>query len=231
MPAPIPRVDLGGEPGVRVGLTGADGNDAKVNSEGGAHVTPYHEDGTEGALISGVNYVEGKSGIDASTETLITTDYSHHEIHDGNHYVVHINKDVANGGTYNIAFTTPDTTTQCHMEFMVTTEGEADVILYEGITSFGSGSAFTPINSNRNSTNTSVLTDMEVDTTAVVGSPTTLGHAVIGSGRSFGGTVRGENEFDLKRNTKYLLLITNQITGSPNETNISLVWYEHTPKN
>lgn len=170
-------------------------------------------------------------GMDGSTNSLQVVTYEHHEIHEGNHYEVRINKDVPNGGTYNLAFTTPNTTKWIHMIFGVDVELQADIILYENITSFTGGTAVTPINNNRNSVNTSGITDMEFDTTATVGSPTTLAHLVLGSGRVVGGMARGAEEFVLKQNTTYYLLITNQATGAANETNITLNWYEHTDKN
>ena len=55
--------------------------------------------------------------IDTSTHSLQTVEYSHHEIHSGSYYRIHINKDVPNGGTYNVCFTSPDTTSYMHMTF------------------------------------------------------------------------------------------------------------------
>ena len=168
--------------------------------------------------------------VDASTHSLQTISYEHHEIHSGSHYEVRINKDVANGGDYNLAFTTPDTTKWIHMIFGIDVEVEANVALYEAITSFGSGTPVTPYNNNRNSVNTSGLVDMESDTTAVAGTPTQLVQMVLGSGKTAGGGARGSSEFVLKQNTTYLLEIDNQAAAS-NEVNIFLNWYEHTAKN
>ena len=168
--------------------------------------------------------------IDASTHALQTISYEHHEVHSGSHYEIRINKDVANAGTYNLAFTTPDTTKWIHMVFGVSVELEADIVLSENITSFTGGSAVTPINNNRNSTNTSGLVDMEFDTTPTMGSPATLAHMVLGSGRSIGGEARASSEIVLKQNTTYLLVISNQSGSAANETNIFLNWYEHTDR-
>lgn len=167
--------------------------------------------------------------VDSSTHSLQTISYEHHEIHSGSHYEVRINKDMANPGTYNIAFTTPDTTKWAHMIFGVSCELEAEIALYENITSFGSGTGITPINNNRNSANTSGLVDMEYDTTAVMGTPVTLATIVLGSKKDIGGEARGQAEFVLKQNTTYLMLVTNQ-AGATNETNLFLNWYEHEDK-
>ena len=204
--------------------------DVSSNSNSQLNVTPFHADGTEGALISGVKYEPGKSGIDQSTEALMYITYEHHEVHSGNHYGVRINKDVANGGTYNIAFTTPNTTKWAHMVFAVNVELEAGITLYENITSFTGGTPITPTNSNRNSVNTSGIIDMEYDSVPTLGSPTTICNMVLGSGRASGGAARGSEEFVLKQNTTYYLEISNQATGATNEVNIFLNWYEHTDK-
>jgi hypothetical protein len=168
--------------------------------------------------------------VDPSTHSLQVLSYEHHEVHSGSHYEVRINKDIPNGGTYNIAFTTPDTLKWIHMIFGVSTELQAGILLYENITSFTGGTAVTPINNNRNSANTSGLVDMEFDTTPTLGTPTTLGDMVLGSGRAIGGEARGSAEFVLKQNTTYLMAITNQSGSAANETNIFLNWYEHTDK-
>jgi hypothetical protein len=168
--------------------------------------------------------------VDASTHALMAVTYEHHEVHAGSHYEVRINKDVPNAGAYNIAFTTPDTTKWAHMIFGVSVELEADVLLYEDITSFTGGTAVTPINNNRNSVNTSGLVDMEWDTTPTLGTPLELAHMVLGSGRVSGGEARGAAEFVLKQNTTYIMLITNQSGSAANEVIIFLNWYEHTSR-
>jgi hypothetical protein len=168
--------------------------------------------------------------VDASTGALIAVDYEHHETHSGSHYVLRINKDVPNAGTYNLAFTTPDTLKWINMVFGITVELEADVVLYEDITSFAGGAAQTPINNNRNSANVSGIVDMETDTTPVLGTPLVLAHLVLGSGRNTGGEARGASEFILKQNTTYLVAMTNQATGASNEVNFFFTWYEHTDR-
>lgn len=168
--------------------------------------------------------------MDEITQVLMTIDYAHHEIHDGSHFVIHINKDIPNSGTFNVAFTTPSSTTWMHTIFAINVEGEADIKLYENVTSWTGGTSITPLNSNRNDDNVTSVTGMAYDVTISLGTPITLAHGVYGSGRSFGGRARNDSEFILKQNTKYFLLITNQISGAANETNISMEWYEHTSR-
>ena len=90
------------------------------------------------------------------------------------------------------------------------------------------GSAITPRNANRNSSNESVATVVS-DPTVSIGSGIGLGYIVIGSGKSSGGNAESGYEWVLKENTTYALIVTNRTT-SANEINIRLSWYEHTDK-
>lgn len=205
---------------------------AALSSNSGTqlNITPFHADGTEGALITGTDYVAGKSGIDASTEVLTGIDYTHHEIHDGNYYRAGFQKDIPNGGTAIFAITTPDTTKWLHFRPAVDVELEARVQLYENPTSVTGGTAVTPRNANRNSINTSgasVVTDPTIDTTGAI----VLGNLVEGSGKSSGGDASAQYEWILKQNTTYVLRVTNLATGASNQCNIRCMWYEHTDKN
>ena len=166
--------------------------------------------------------------LDKATNTLQTIDYAHHEIHGGSHFCMYINKNIPNGWTYNVAFTTPNTTSWIHMLFNVGVELEAEIILYEWVTSFTWWTAVTPINNNRNSATASGITDMEFDTTVTLWTPVILATAVEGSWKNFWWGSRNDQEFILKQNTKYYMLVTNQATWASNETNIWLCRYEHT---
>jgi|GEM_PF-1359086 hypothetical protein len=208
-------------------------DDADVVSNSGS---TDNLDGTNGLVTAAALYGRvGDTSVkpikqDGSTHSLCTIDYEHCEVHSGSHYETRINKDMPNGGTFGIAFTTPNTTKWPHMIFAVDVELEADIILYENVTSWTGGTAITPLNSNRNSGNTSGITDMVFDPTMTLGTPITLGHSVIGSGKKVGGMGRSAEEFVLKQNTTYYFLASNQVAGSANECNFNLTWYEHTDK-
>lgn len=164
--------------------------------------------------------------IDASTLALNTVEYEHHEIHSGSFYRAGFQKDVANGGTAILAITTPNTTKWLHFRAAVDLELEATVKLYENPTSSTGGTAVTPRNANRNSTNTSgatVASDPTVNLTGAV----VLGNLILGSGRSSGGNSSAEYEWVLKQNTTYLVHVTNN-TANANQINIRCQWYEHT---
>lgn len=170
--------------------------------------------------------------MDGSTEAIMAITYAHHEIHEGDDYHVFRNKDVVGAGTFNIFFTTPNTTKWMHFTFSVSHELEAEFKFYEGVTGCTSGTAITPDNSNRNSITFSAVSDMVFDCTLTLGTPITLVHEVGGSGKKFGAASDHDTEWILKQNTNYLMQITNQSTGAAaNESNFELDWYEHTARN
>lgn len=167
-----------------------------------------------------------KSGLDANTMVPIGIGYEHHEIHGGSHYNV-CNYQLNNAVDDEIAFviTTPASGPQVHLTFEVYSSLGATVDLYEGSTSVVGGTAVTPRNNNRNSSN--------VSGSAIVKDPTSLTDGtfaagyIAGSSRNAGATKR-EDEYVLAENTSYLI----RITSLANSNNISWCadWYEHTPK-
>ena len=167
---------------------------------------------------------------DTTTHATNIIEYEHHEVHSGSFFRIHINKDVANGGTFNVCFTTPNTTKWLHLTFGIESELECQTEVYEDITSFTGGTGITPLNANRNSLTASGVTDMAYDATPTAGSPVLLDMRVIGSGKNQGGGTRSSNEWILKQGKIYYVNITNQATGATNEVNIDLEWYEHTNK-
>lgn len=205
------------------------------NSNSQLNVTPFHADGTEGALISGVNYESGKSGIDASTEVLESILYEHHEIHSGSNYEVTNVVDLAINNVRDIRITTPNTTEYGHFIFRLMCESETEYYLYEGVTIVTAGTSITPLNNNRNSVSTSSMTVDYIDNTSVananadttVAGSTTIKHGIIGAGKD-GGEDAHDRETILKANTVYCL---RMIANAAGYVNYDLSWYEHTDKN
>jgi len=206
-----------------------------------------HADGTEGALITGVEKKTGKDGIDSLTNVLMGIDYSHHEIHSGSMFRVQHNQDnipnAGTGGCLVIAFFVPDQTKEPHMVWETSHEGNMTVTLLEGVTfNASAGTDRAPKNSNRNSTNTSVLqgkaTGSLVSDYVTVGENSAdaiyTGGTVISLKRDYaarneaGGQAR-RNEVVLKTNTNYAFcLLNNESTTQGGQ--IRLEWYEHAPK-
>lgn len=202
-------------------------NDVSVNSNTQLKITPYHEDGTEGNLITGIDYVAGKSGIDASTETLQSTDYEHHEIHEGKHFnMCDYDLDAANAEIIDFVMTTPDTLEEPHLTFKIAASLGATLEVYEGATGISGGTAVTPINNNRRSSNASIVSLLQDPTISLEG--TRIAGFLAGGSRVAGFSTRDKEDI-LDRNISYLFRITS--LAQSNEIEWCASWYEHTPKN
>lgn len=191
--------------------------------------------------IIGVDYDKGSSGIDASTETLQTIDYVHHEIHTGCHYYNEMYVDAPASDVVDIRFTMPNTTKWTHMLISLQSQEEYRITLYENAPIINTGTALLTFNSNRNSTNVSGITgfDYIVNTNLTnanldtdVSSATAIrGPYMIGSNQgNIEGKNRNENELIMKQNTSYCLRCENMISSVRYITWL-LDWYEHTDKN
>lgn len=203
-------------------------NNLSVNSNTQLKVTQFDSAGNEGQKIIGVDYLSGNSGIDASTETLQTISYEHHEIHSGSHYnYCDYSLNEGSGNTIEFVMTTPNTTKWAHLVFQVYSSEGATLELYEGTTGVTGGTAITPRNNNRNSSNVSDITLIK-DPTTITDNGTRASGYLAGGGRTSGVVERG-NEFVLKQNTAYLVRITSLAVS--NDISWCAEWYEHTNKN
>lgn len=172
--------------------------------------------------------------MDASTSSLQTVDYPHHEIHGGDHYIYcESDGDLDNLGVMDILLTTPNTTKWAHMAFSAYGALHTKFYIYE-TTTHTAGASKTAYNNNRNSSNTpgvtlNVSNDDGADGTLIFsrewGIDTGEGAAAITSG----GSARSDAEIILKQNTKYLIRIES-LTDN-NVVDLCLAWYEHTDHN
>lgn len=168
---------------------------------------------------------------DASTEALINIDHAHHKVHSGSHYKAgYQDTSMVASDTIELLFVTPDTTEWAHWKLVAQSTGEVVVAVYEGTTTSANGTAITRWNRNRNSVNTS--STLVYHTPTVTADGTKMVEKWIGSSgfrENSGGESRGDNEFILKQNTKYLVRLTavsDDIKGA-----IGGDWYEHTDRN
>ena len=99
-----------------------------------------------------------KARLDNSTHAAEVIEYEHHEIHSGSHYFVKGYTTLANAAVLDFCVETPDTTKWAHLLFKIQATGELEALVYEGTDADADGSLVTPINNNRNSSNTSALT-------------------------------------------------------------------------
>ena len=186
----------------------------------------------EGSKIIGIDYLAGNSGIDASTETLQTIEYEHHQIHAGSHFYICSFETLADNASVDFAVTTPNTTKWAHMTFEIEGTSQTEFYVYEGSAVAG-GSATTPMNNDRNSAKTS---DLTISKNPAV---TTLGTMIFSQSKGFAGTtpsrasaegiVSRDREIILKQNTTYIFRITSR--QADNIISYCGEWYENQSKN
>ena len=169
---------------------------------------------------------------DDITHAINMVDHAHHEIHDGSayfavHSMLRDDTEVAE-----VRIQTPDTTKWAHMVIGVQAALAATVEFHEGTTmTHEAGNALTPMNRNRNSTNTSGLTICHTPGGAdTSGADWTqyIGAAASGGRIAVGGEAGGRNEFMLDQNNDYLIRATSRADG--NAISILMDYYEHTNK-
>lgn len=180
---------------------------------------------------------------DASTNKLVTVEYSHHELHDGSSFTCHYNQEVTDTNDRSIvAFTTP-ADKEIHMVVHVSSTAASDFFILEGATcTAASGTDLTIFNKDRNSTKTSLLTSMDgtagaasyytLTTDTGCSGGTELYHEYIGAGRvgsAAAGSSRGTEEWILKKNTVYDIEL-KALDANTNRQHLELVWYEHQNK-
>lgn len=104
--------------------------------------------------------------------------------------------------------------------------GDAELYIYEG-TSTNGGTAFTPINRNRNYaiSNPSEVAMVINPTVTAVGTEIDAEIIPGGGGKKSGGGTAGSLEYVLKPLTNYLFRLTN-VNGVAHAASLTLEWYE-----
>lgn len=193
---------------------------------------------TRPQFYNGYNYRAPR--IDASTRSINTVDYFHHEIHGGSAFFVSGTTVIASGGSIYLSFAVPQTTKLPHLTLSINSTGILFAYFMENVNCRTIESNLvaggTPYNHDRNSTTVSGCTVGWVRAgsgfaTGTQASGTTLYDIRLGSSgvgqTSLGGSSSRENELILKSGTTYVLLLSS---GAANQVGYSLNWYEHTPK-
>jgi len=189
-------------------------------------------DNSQTGSIIGVDYVAGKSGIDASTEALETIDYSHHEIHSGSHFYMSGFVELDDTDIFRMKVVTPTSTKWSHLIFDIKSTGICSSTLDEGASGgMAGGVSKIPLNNNRNSLATSTL----VFTSGVTAPTSTVIRidsdkwGANGFKESIGGGSSRDDEIILKQGTTYLRTFTSGADNNIIQFKVS--WYEHTDKN
>jgi hypothetical protein len=168
--------------------------------------------------------------IDGATNSLNTVDYSHHEIHSGNHYFIAGFQEVGEDVSIDFGITTPDTDVTAHVTTLINGTSEIEIYIYEDSV-FTVGTPVIPVNNNRNSLNTSDMAIVIGPTISDLGtelSAQSSGKAGTTPQKAVGGLNTRENEINLKRNTKYIFQTISR--DSANILSFRADWYEHIAK-
>ena len=169
--------------------------------------------------------------MDASTHTLQTIDYSHHEIHSGSHFYISGHTTLANEGVLRVKLVTPANTKWAHFSWAISSSGITQADLYEGASGgMAGGSGVTIFNSNRNSLTASGLTI--TSGVAAANTAGTLIHTAKWGASSnkirIGGGASRDDEVILKQASTYLRVFTSG--AADNIIQFKAGWYEHTDK-
>ena len=166
---------------------------------------------------------------DGATGALTTISYPHHEVHSENHYYIEGWTELDTNDTLFVKLVTPDTVVWSHFKWDIAGTGITITTLDEAATGgMTGGSGVTPLNNDRNSSNTSgmVLTSGVTNADSFT---TRIGDTKFGSAtspqRAIGGGSGREDEILLKQNTTYLRTFISETDD--NFVSFKAFWYEH----
>lgn len=169
--------------------------------------------------------------IDASTHSIQTIEYEHHEIHSGSHFIYYdYDSDVDTAAPKYYRITTPDTTKWAHIQFVLQSEGAGTWQLFENPTVNAPGTAATAVNNNRNSATAATLVIATDPTSTADGTQIKVwrtGSGTTGPSRAVGES-RSAVELILKQNEDYFLKFTPDADNC--KTKVEMLWYEHSNK-
>ena len=170
--------------------------------------------------------VQVLAGADAP---VITVDVNHQRNHDGRaYYAYKIAPDtakLASGSSIDIVLAAPS-----GIYPNITADGmclgDAELYIYEGASTTG-GTAFTPVNRNRNYavSNPSEVAMVINPTVTSVGTEIDVQIIPGGSGKKSSGGAAGSLEYVLKPLTNYLFRLTN-VNSAAHAASLQLEWYE-----
>ena len=167
--------------------------------------------------------------MDKSTNSIKTIDYSHNEIHAGDHFCYHdYDSDVDTAWPKYYRITTPNTTKWIHMVMELYSEWIGTWQLFENPTVNAAWTPATLVNNNRNSANTATLVIAPDPTSTADGTQIAIwrtGEGTVWPAR-WPWVSRSDIEFVLKQNEDYFLKFTPDADNA--KTKINFCWYEHT---
>jgi hypothetical protein len=171
----------------------------------------------------------GTFAVAGADAPMIVVDVNHQRNHDGRaYYAYKIAPDsakLADGASINIVLASPSGVFP-HVTVHGMCLGDAELYIYEGTVTTG-GTAFTPVNRNRNYAVSNVSEVAMVINPTVTSVGTEIDAQIIpgGVGKKSGGGTAGSLEYVLKPLTNYLFRLTN-VNGTAHAASLQLEWYE-----
>jgi len=171
----------------------------------------------------------GEQIISGADAPVIMVDVNHQRNHDGRAYFAYkIAPDsapLAANASIDIVLASPSGVFP-HITVDALCLGDAELYIYEGTSTTG-GTAFTPINRNRNHavSNQSQVAMVINPTVTSVGTEIDAQLIPGGAGKKSGGGTVGSLEYVLKPLTNYLFRLTN-VNGTAHAAYLTLEWYE-----
>lgn len=176
--------------------------------------------GTQVRIEGGEGYM---AGVDARVHCLQMIEVGHHEIHEGEFFTLTSVVDKDASETLEVRLLTPAAPAEIHIVGTLTGTGETLYEFFETTTkTHVGGNAITPLNRNRNSSNTSGITEL-CHTPGGSGDGNLIWTLQQGAG-AFSAQHRATSEFILKYATAYLFRATSKANG--NTISIEFDWYE-----
>lgn len=158
-----------------------------------------------------------------NTSIMIITP-EHDKIHNGRGFECSGKASITSGASFLILIQTANCLTHLRLIHMDLTGAPADIYLYESPTISNNGTLISLINKNRNSSLVPCTLIYHTPTVSVNGTQLSY-HLINGAKQSGGSNDNFEDEWVLNRNTKYLLLITNN-SVSTETLGFKFFWYE-----
>lgn len=159
-----------------------------------------------------------QSAIDRDNR-IIRVDDIHHKIHSGEFFRANAEFTLSLGEVKKALFKTGAKSSHIYGEIVTT--GDSTIHFYEAPTTSADGTPVPVVNHNRNSSNTPVSEVYDAPTTSANG--VLLDPFILGTDKKAGGGERQVNEWVLKPNTSYLIVITANAASS---YVMKIDWYE-----
>jgi hypothetical protein len=167
--------------------------------------------------------------VAGSDSPLIMVDVNHQRNHDGRAYFAYklnpVASKLAANASIDIVMASPAGVFP-HLSVEAFCQGDAEFYMYEGSTTTG-GTAFTPINRNRNYAISNPSQSAMVINPTINSLGTELDGQIVpgGVGKKSGGGDSGSLEYVLKPLTNYHFRLTN-VNGTSHAASLTLEWYE-----